>query len=446
VTGLAGSEANTAAAAPALRGRHIIGAVAGNTLEFYDFLTYAFFAIQIGRAFFPSHSEFASLMLSLVAFGAGFVTRPIGAFAIGLYADRAGRRAAMILSFSLMGGAVIAFALIPPFSIIGIAAPVLAVLARLVQGFSLGGEVGPSTAFLAEAASPKRRGLVVAFQGASQELASVAGVGVGLILSGLLPQAAVDAYGWRIAFLLGGLALPLGLWLRRTLPETLHLADIPGLPGRTAPHSLTGAAASARPSVRIIILGLMVIGGGTIGTYVVNYMTTFAQGSLHLTGGVVFLATLAPSAASVVGVICGGWLSDRVGRRPVMILPEAALAIMIVPVFHWIVTTRSMAALVVGGAGLGLAGSMSVGAFFPAFAESLPRPVRGRSVATVYAAAIVVFGGTTQLMVTWLIHRTGSPMAPAFYWLAGSLAALSAKVMIPESAPVRLSQQALLAL
>jgi MFS family permease len=414
--------------------------VVGNALEFYDFLIYAFFAIQIGRAYFPSHSEFASLMLSLATFGAGFLTRPIGGFVIGLYADRVGRRAAMMLSLALMGAAVIVFALIPPFSVIGAAAPIMAILARLVQGFSLGGEVGPSTAFLLEAAAPARRGLIVAFQGASQEVASVVGAGIGLALSALLPQAALDAYGWRIAFLLGGAALPFGLLLRRTLPETLHLADNAEPQGAGEAAKARGhSTALVRANVRIIVLSAVVICGGTIGTYVVNYMTTFAERSLQLVGGVVFLATLAPTAASIVGVICGGWLSDRVGRRPVMILPEAAMVVLILPVFFWIVTTRSTAALVIGGAVLGLTGSLGIGAFLPAFAESLPRAVRSRSVATVYAVSIAAFGGTTQLMVTWLIHRTGSAMAPAFYWLAGSLAALSAKLMIRESAPARLT-------
>jgi MFS family permease len=410
--------------------------VAGNALEFYDFITYAFFAIQIGRAFFPSQSEFGSLMLSLATFGVGFVTRPIGGVMIGIYADRVGRRAAMMLSLGLMGSAVIGLALIPPFSVIGIAAPILAILARLVQGFSLGGEVGPSTAFLMEAAAPERRGLVVSFQSASQELASVVGASVGLALSSLLPPAALDAWGWRIAFLLGGAALPFGLLLRRALPETLHLPDATA-PQAAATAAPADATAVVRANLRIIVLGVVVICGGTIGSYVINYMTTFAQRSLHLVGGVVFLATLAPTAASIVGVICGGWLSDRMGRRPMMILPEVAMVVLILPVFDWIVTTRSMLALVVGGAVLGLASSLSIGAFFAAFAESLPRAIRGRSVATVYAVSIAIFGGTTQLVVTWLIQLTGSSMTPAFYWLAGSLAALAAKLMIRESAPAR---------
>src|ERR1700731_3434189 len=156
--------------APALTGRATLGATIGNMLEFYDFVTYSFFAIQIGRTFFPSDSQFASLMLSLATFGAGFVTRPIGAVVIGSYSDRVGRRPAMILSFAMMGSAMLVLAVIPSYDTIGIAAPILAITARMVQGFSLGGEVGPTTAYLMEAAAPGRRAIAVSWQPVSQQI------------------------------------------------------------------------------------------------------------------------------------------------------------------------------------------------------------------------------------------------------------------------------------
>src|SRR5215467_5033505 len=176
-----------------LTGRAILGVTIGNMLEFYDFITYSFFAIQIGRTFFPSHSQFASLMLSLATFGAGFITRPIGGLVIGAYSDRVGRRPAMILSLAMMGFAIIVLALTPSYNAIGIAAPILAILTRLVQGFSLGGEVGPTTAYLMEAAVAERRGLAVSWQPASQQIAATALVGT--VLSGLLTSAALDSYG-----------------------------------------------------------------------------------------------------------------------------------------------------------------------------------------------------------------------------------------------------------
>ena len=167
--------------------RHIAAVTLGNALEFYDFLTFSFFAIQIGHAFFPSNSAYGSLMGSLATFGAGFATRPLGAIVIGRYADRVGRKPAMLLSFVLIGASIFGMALIPPYAAIGLAAPVLAVIARMLQGFSLGGEIGSNTAFLLEAAPPQTRGLIVSWQGASQMIAILVGSLVGVLLSSLLP-------------------------------------------------------------------------------------------------------------------------------------------------------------------------------------------------------------------------------------------------------------------
>ena len=260
-----------------LSGRAIAAATVGNALEFYDFITYAFFAIQIGHAFFPATNAYANLMLSLATFGAGFVTRPLGGIVLGGLSDRIGRRAVMMLSFTMMGVAIVAIAIIPPYSVIGIAAPILAVLARMVQGFSLGGEVGPTTAYLLEAAPLKARGLAVSWQGASQGLAATAGATVGVVLSAVMPAGPLDAYGWRIAFLLGAVTIPFGLWIRRSLPETLHAAE---------PHAISTSQSSGlravRENARIIVLAIITLGGGTITTYAFDYMTTYAQGTLHL--------------------------------------------------------------------------------------------------------------------------------------------------------------------
>ena len=418
------------AASPAKR-RHIFAATLGNALEFYDFITYSFFAIQIGHAFFPARSAFVSLMLSLATFGAGFLTRPIGGIVIGGYADRVGRRAAMTLSYSLIGVSVVALALIPSYRRIGLAAPVLAVIARLVQGFSLGGEVGPNTAYLLEAAAPHRRGLVVAWQGASQSIASVVGALVGLGLAALMPPAALESYGWRIAFLLGAVTVPFGLILRRTMPETLQASE-PGV----APAQQTSGFALLRHHRRVLALGLLIVGGGTVSNYVTNYMTTFAQSTLHMSAGIAFAATLVPNTAGLVAILFGGWLSDRLGRRPLMIWPNVLHVIITLPIFYWIVTVRSAAALLCGMAVLSFASSMAYGAFYAAFAESLPMRLRGRGFATVYGTAIALFGGTTQLMITGLIHVTGSAMAPGGYLLAANLMGLSAMLLMRESAPV----------
>jgi len=422
--------------------RNITAATVGNALEFSDFITYAFFAIQIGRCFFPNTNAYANLMLSLATFGAGFITRPIGGIIIGSYADRVGRRPAMILSFTLMGVAIIAMALIPSYARIGIAAPILAVLARMVQGFSLGGEVGPTTAYLLESAPLHRRGFVVAWQAASQAIAATLAGLVGLILASTLSASALTDYGWRIAFLLGAVTLPVGLWMRRGLPETLHEPEH----HTVAPATKTASVyATFRQNARVIVLGLIVLASGTIGTYLFNYLTTFAQSTLKMTPTVAFAGTFAQNVISLFAVLFGGWLSDRIGRRPVMIYPRFLFLILLLPAFYWIVEARSATALIVGSAILSLLSSVGGGAFYAALTESLPKRIRGGAFATIYAFSIALFGGTTQLVVTWLIHVTGNPMAPAYYWLIAATIGTAAAMAIIESAPVRAISRPVLA-
>jgi len=422
--------------------RNITAATVGNALEFYDFITYAFFAIQIGRCFFPNTNAYANLMLSLATFGAGFITRPIGGIIIGSYADRVGRRPAMILSFTLMGVAIIAMALIPSYARIGIAAPILAVLARMVQGFSLGGEVGPTTAYLLESAPLHRRGFVVAWQAASQAIAATLAGLVGLILASTLSASALTDYGWRIAFLLGAVTLPVGLWMRRGLPETLHEPEH----HTVAPATKTASVyATFRQNARVIVLGLIVLASGTIGTYLFNYLTTFAQSTLKMTPTVAFAGTFAQNVISLFAVLFGGWLSDRIGRRPVMIYPRFLFLILLLPAFYWIVEARSATALIVGSVILSLLSSVGGGAFYAALTESLPKRIRGGAFATIYAFSIALFGGTTQLVVTWLIHVTGNPMAPAYYWLVAATIGTAAAMAIIESAPVRAISRPVLA-
>ena len=419
---------------PALKRRHIAAATIGNALEFYDFLTYAFFSIQIGHAFFPAQSAYGSLMLSLATFGAGFVTRPIGAIVIGSYSDRVGRRSAMMLCFVLIGCSIVGMALIPTYATIGLAAPVLAVIARMAQGFSLGGEIGSNTAFLAEAAPIAKRGLVVSWQGASQSLALIAGGSVGVVLTSVLPPEALDAYGWRIAFLLGAAAVPFGLWLRYNLPETLYMHEEGAAATAGQPR-----LALARAHWRVILLAAFVLSAGTIGSYIFNYIVTYAQATLHMSARAGFIATTCVNIIGIPAVLLGGWLSDRHGRWPVNVGGNLLFLVMIYPVFAWIAATRSDLALIAGMTALSAAASFNAGSFYAGLAESLPKSIRGAGFGTVYSVSIAAFGGTTQLVVTWLIHVTGSVMAPAWYLMGATAIGQVAFMLIRESAPTRLA-------
>ncbi len=430
------SQANAAdAGSPGFMGRGTLAVTIGNMLEFYDFITYSFFAIQIGHTFFPTESQFGSLMLSLATFGAGFVTRPIGGLVIGSYSDRAGRRPAMILSFTMMGCAIIVLALTPSYEAIGIAAPIIAIVARMVQGFSLGGEVGPTTAYLMEAAPPGRRGWAVSWQPASQEIAATAGALVGVVLSGSMSAAALDSYGWRIAFLLGAACLPFGLWLRSGLPETIHLSEDESEAG--AGVATAAGAGIIRANARTIVLGLLVLASGTIVTYVTQYMTTYAENTLHVATELAFTTSVVSNGLGVAGALAGGWLADRRGRWPIMVWPQLVALLLTYPVFLWIVETRSAWALLGGFGLLSLIGSIPYSAFYVAFAEGLPKKIRGGAFATIYAIAIASFGGTAQLVVTWLIHVTGNALAPAWYMLFAASVGLAAMAMMRETAPAK---------
>jgi MFS transporter, MHS family, citrate/tricarballylate:H+ symporter len=417
-------------------GRAAFAATIGNMLEFYDFITYSFFAVDIGRTFFPAQSAYGSLMLSLATFGAGFVTRPLGGIVLGTYSDRVGRRPAMLLSFGLMGLAILTISLTPSYNAIGLAAPLIVIIARMVQGFALGGEVGPTTAYLMEIASPERRALVVSWQPTSQEIAATTGALVGVILSKTMAPEALEAYGWRIAFLIGVLCLPVGLWMRSSLPETVPQED-----GRTAGAEHSGHLAVARRHLRLIVLAVMILASGTIATYVTQYMTTFAQSTLHVAPPLAFTVSVVSNGLQIVGALLGGWLADRFGRRPIMIWPQLVALLLTYPIFLWIVHAPGVLSLLFGFGGLSLIGSLPFSAFYAAFTEGLPQQIRGGVFATIYAVAIASFGGTAQLVVTWLIHVSGDPLAPSWYLLLAATVGFVAMALMPETAPVKVGRR-----
>jgi MFS family permease len=416
----------------ALAKRHVLAAVIGNALEFYDFTIYATFAISIGHAFFPNVGRFWNLMFSLLVFAAGFVTRPIGGFFIGSFGDRTGRKPAMLLSFGLMGVSIIAMAIIPSFEVIGWLAPALALTARAVQGFALGGEVGPTTAYLFEAAPPSHRGFYASFQSVSQSVASLVGGAVGVLLTQWLSAADLDVYGWRIAFLLGGLTLPFGLLLRRSLPETLHTED------HLAAHlPLQEGISVFRTHWRPIAFGLMVFAAGTVATYTLNFLTTYARDTLNMVASTSFAATFVLGAAGIVAAAFGGWLCDRVGRKPVMIVPRVVFLFCIYPLFLLIVQGHDAKALLFGTAALSILANLSSAAVYAALSELLPKEIRGRGFSIIYSTAITVFGGSTQPILYWLIKETGNPLMPAVYLTAFTAIGVAGIVLISETAPSR---------
>ena len=406
--------------------RHILAATTGNALEFYDFMVFAFFAKQIGEAFFPATDPYASLMASLATFGAGFLTRPLGALVLGRYGDRHGRAPAMMLSMGLMGFSILALVICPGYAQIGIAAPVIAVLSRLVQGFAIGGEVGPSTAYMLEGTSPYRRGFIVSFQRASQTLAQAVGAVIGLIFSLALSQEAFHDYGWRLTLGIGALVAPYALYLRRRMPE--------GPPPHTAEDN---AAELERGFARAAIVGFLIISGGTVGAYVSTYLATFAQTELKLSPAVAMAAQTASFLVATIACLVGGAVTDRLGRRPVMLFGFGLCTLLTPPLFAWTIAHPGLGVLMLTSSILGILGGFGVSAAMVAIVESLPRRARSVAFSLVYTLPVTIFGGTTQLIVTWLVKLTGTPMAVAWYSAGAMALGTLAMLAMPESSPVR---------
>ncbi|HEX8840299.1 MAG TPA: MFS transporter, partial [Sphingomicrobium sp.] len=398
----------------------IASVAAGNALEFYDFVTYAFFATQIGAALFPGDKS-SSLLLSLATFGVGFLTRPLGGIVIGRLADRRGRKPAMLLSFAIMGVAMTGLALTPSYAVAGMAAPIIAVFFRLLQGFALGGEVGPNIAFLLEAAPPNRRGLYISLNFASADFAALIAGLIGFGLSSMLSAAQLDAWGWRVAFLLGASIVPLGLWLRRTLVETL--------PAQAKGHS---EASATRPALLLAGAGLLIIAGAAVSNYTLDYLTTYAQATLHMAVPTAFGATIVLGVIATIGDLTGGWLADKFGPKRVLVVPWILLILTVIPVFEFLASTRTAMALLGSTAVLSLFHILGSSPAVLLFAQALPARARAGVTGVVYALALAIFGGTTQVVETLLIKWTENPAAPGWYMMAAVAAALAGALMIPE--------------
>jgi MFS family permease len=407
---------------------NVAAAVAGNVLEFYDFTTYTFFAVTIGQHYFPSKDPFISLILSVATFGVGFITRPIGGIVIGAYADRAGRKPAMMLTVGLMAIGMLVIALTPSYETIGVAAPILVVVARLLQGLALGGEVGPATSFLIEAAPPHQRGLYASWQLASQGLATfIAGL-LGLSLSFALSEEAMQDWGWRIPFLAGVLIIPVALFMRRSLPETIDVKT-------KAEHKSLGSILSTllTKHTRFFFLAIALVSAATISNYVRNYMATYATSTLHMPASAAMGATLAIGLCTFVFSLLGGWASDMFGRKRVYMTTALLALASVYPSYVAINAYPNAPVLFLAAAVLTALAAMCASVGLVVIPETLPQSVRSAGFAVSYSLAVTLFGGTAQPIVAWIIHATGDPMTPAWYMIAAGVVGLFAMLGLPET-------------
>jgi len=334
-----------------------------------------------------------------------------------------------------MGVAIIGLALTPSYTTIGFVAPVIVLFFRLVQGFALGGEVGPTTAYMAEAAPPHRRGLYLSMQYATQDGAVLMAGLVGTTLAARLSADQLQHWGWRVAMLLGASIVPFGIMMRRTLPETLVGPRARDSAPAAAPAE-PGLRGRVRPFLPIIVFGLMMLTAGTIGSYTLSYMTTYALDTLHLPATISFTLIIINGGVSMVFEALSGWLSDRFGRKPVMIIPGILLVLSILPCFWVLAHWRGVWTMYGAEAVMAMFAAVSSVPVIVTITEQLPAHIRSGAVATIYAFAISIFGGSTQFVIKLLIDRTGNPLAPAYYWTGAAIIGLIAMALVRESAPL----------
>jgi len=405
----------------ASRRQTIVATTIGNGLEFFDFTVYGFLALVIGKLFFPTFSGYGQLLLTVATFGVGFIMRPLGGIVIGAYADRAGRKKAMTLTIFLMalGCAVIAFT--PTYASIGVAAPVLIVLARLIQGFSAGGEVGASTTLLVEHATPRNRGYMASWQFASQGLGVMLGaVVVGALTFTLSPEN-MQSWGWRVPFVLGMLIAPVGMYIRRHLEESLQIAP----ESATAPRRESSLKIVCSQHGKTVLAAILALVGGTTAAYVVTfYMPTYAVRELGLTPSVALFGAALTGLISFAFAPFVGLLSDRVGRKPLILWSRVFLVVLIYPGFLWLNASPTPAVLfiVLGVLSLGLVGQTAPS--ITMLPEMFPKAVRASGMSLVYSVGVALFGGFAPFISTWLLNATGSKLAPAWYLVIMTLVSL----------------------
>jgi MFS family permease len=410
------------------RNRQIFAAVIGNALEWYDFVIYGFMTVIISRLFFPADSEYASLLIAMATFGVGFFMRPVGGVLIGLYADRRGRKAALQLIILLMTIATAMIAFAPTYAAIGIAAPAIMVLARLLQGAATGGEFASATAFLIESSPPERRGFFGSLQMVGQSIAALSGATAGMLVTqGLTPEQ-IDDWGWRLPFLFGLLIGPVGLWMRRHLSETEEFVAA----SQDETQHL-GLIAVLREHLRDVLVCFGLVVSATIMFYVVLiYMPTYAKTQLNIPLKDAFTAQVAGLIFLTVLIPLFGILSDRIGRRAVLMLAALLYLVLTYPMMAWMLAEPSLIRLAIMQVALCSAIAVGFGAISTALAEQFPVRQRSTGLALAYNMAVMIFGGFAQLIVTWLIKETGSLLAPSFYVMFGATVGLVAAYFIND--------------
>lgn len=401
----------------------VVRVASGNFLEMYDFMVFGYYAPAIGKAFFPSGNDFASLMLSLMTFGAGFLMRPLGAVVLGAYADHHGRRKGLILTLTMMSVGIVSIACVPGYATIGIIAPILVVTGRLLQGFSAGMELGGVSVYLSEIATPGNKGFYVSWQSGSQQVAVIFAAAVGVFLNAVLPSEKMTQYGWRIPLLLGCFIIPFLFRLRQSLQETDEFVE------RKAHPTFAQIVRSLAVNWRIVAIGTAMVTMTTVSFYFITAYTPTFGSTLHLSPMNSLLVTLCVGASNLFWLPIMGALSDRIGRKPLLILSTLLMLMIAFPGLMWLVEAPSLTRVLLVELSLSFLYASYNGAMVVFLTEIMPIEVRTTGFSLAYSLATAVFGGFTPAICTYLIHVSNNRAVPAAWLCLAATCGLVAAVL-----------------
>jgi MHS family proline/betaine transporter-like MFS transporter len=402
--------------------RQIVAATIGNVLEWFDFVVYGFFAVTIAEVFFPAANQYVSLLITFGAFGLAYLVRPLGAIVVGSYTDRAGRKAGLLLSIALMMVGTTLMAITPGYATIGIAAPILITLARLLQGFSVGGEFGSAVSFLSEHGGG-RRGFAASWQFATGGIITVLASLFGLTLTTMLTHDQLVSWGWRIPYIFGMLVGPAGLYVRAKVVET------PEFEAAEIPQTIPIADVLRRYPLELLLgLGISIISNSSF--YILAYIPTYGVKTLHLPASTGFTATLVGGLILAIGCPLAGHLSDKISRPLLMVVTCWGFVLTSYLAFWLMAAWPSLAACIIAVCWLQFLKAGYSGVMPSLMSELFPVEVRAIGVALGFSTAVSIFGGLAPLVATWLIAVTGDPLSPSYYLVVTALLSLFALIAI----------------
>jgi MFS transporter, MHS family, citrate/tricarballylate:H+ symporter len=403
----------------------VLRVTSGNFLEMFDFFLFGFYATYIAKAFFPAGNEFVSLLATFMTFGAGFLMRPLGAIVLGAYVDRVGRRKGLIVTLAIMAVGTVLIAFVPSYATIGLAAPVLVLIGRLLQGFSAGVELGGVSVYLAEMAPPNRKGFYVSWQSGSQQVAIIVAAIIGYVLNTSIAPQAMSDWGWRIPFLIGSLIVPFIFIIRRSLQETEAFL------ARKRHPTLSEIFQSIVSNWWIVLAGMLLVVMTTVSFYLITvYTPTFGKSVLKLSITDSLIVTFCVALSNLFWLPVMGAVSDRIGRRPILMGFTILTILTAYPAMSWLVSHPSFERMLLVELWLSCLYGSYNGAMVVALTEIVPASVRTVSFSLCYSLATALFGGFTPAVSTALIEATGDKAAPGLWMTFAAVCGLAATLMV----------------